>query len=131
MAPCNTECHPTAMVNSRTTTTGVPTKPTEQTRPAPHEMGGEEDAQMTIVWPNVVKFGILHIVGLNGLVLLPGAHAKTMVFAFLMWLVACVVSLTSEYWVQHFEKCGLYKIKFLTKLIKRESQRLKMQTYSL
>jgi hypothetical protein len=81
-------------------------------------MGGEEDAQMIIVWGNVVKFGILHIIGLNGLVLLPGAHAKTMMFAFLMWLVACVVSLLPKIGFQHFEKCGLSKTKFLTKLIK-------------
>jgi stearoyl-CoA desaturase (delta-9 desaturase) len=94
MAPCNTEFHPAAMVNSRMTTTVTPTKPKEKTLPAPHEMGGKEDAQMTIVWSNVVKFGILHIVGLNGLALLPGAHTKTMVFAFLMWLVA-VVSITA------------------------------------
>jgi hypothetical protein len=77
MAPCNTECHPAAMVNLRTTTTVVPAKTKEQTQPAPHEMGGEEDAQMTIVWSNVAKFGILHIVGLNGLLLLPGVHANT------------------------------------------------------
>ena len=45
-----------------------------------------------IVWGNVFKFAVLHVLGLHALVLLPSVTAKTMAFSLLCFLLGGLVS---------------------------------------
>ena len=52
----------------------------------------EEKYKPVIVWKNVFKFSVLHLLGINGLLLLQSVALETVIFSTILWIVACVVS---------------------------------------
>ena len=56
------------------------------------DTNNEEKYKPVIVWQNVFKFAVLHLLGLNGLLLFQTVTLKTVIFSTILWLVACVVS---------------------------------------
>ena len=53
---------------------------------------GEEKYKPVIVWKNVFKFLVLHMLGINGLLLSQSVAFETVIFSIILWIVACVVS---------------------------------------
>ena len=54
----------------------------------------EEKYRPVIVWKNVFKFSVLHALGINGLLLFQTVAPETVIFSIILWIVACVVSVT-------------------------------------
>ena len=64
------------------------------------DQNSEEKYKPEIVWQNVFKFAVLHLLGLNGLLLVQTVALKTVIFSIILWVVACVVS----FYVPEIEK---------------------------
>ena len=52
----------------------------------------EEEHKAAIVWPNVFKFSVLHLLGINALLLFQTVALETVIFSVFLWIVGCVVS---------------------------------------
>ena len=52
---------------------------------------GKERHKLGILWKNIFKFGLGHLLALNGLMLVHTVSFKTVIFSFILWLVAKVV----------------------------------------
>ena len=63
-----------------------------------------EKYKPVIVWPNVFKFVVLHLLGLNGLLLVQTVALKTVIFSIILWAVACVVSFARVFLFLKIEK---------------------------
>ncbi len=51
-----------------------------------------QNYRVEIVWSNVIKFGLLHAVGLVGLACLPSAKVATLAFGLATYVLAALVS---------------------------------------
>lgn len=50
-----------------------------------------------IVWRNIAKFSILHMIALIGLTQVPKASLKTLIFGFVTFLISALVSYNLMY----------------------------------